>query len=100
MNEVSTQKFVSDIKVLLDDAEALLRATASETGERIVGLRERLEKKIEEGRKTLAAEESAWRQKAEEAKASTESYLRENPWNGVAIAAGVGLVLGLLLRRD
>lgn len=100
MNEVSTQKFVSDVKVLIDDAEALLRATASETGERIGELRQRLEKKIEAGRKALAEEESAWREKAAEAKTSTESYLRENPWNGVAIAAGVGLVFGLLLRRN
>jgi len=26
-------------------------------------------------------------------------YVRENPWNAVSIAAGVGLVVGLLMRR-
>ncbi len=100
MNEVTTQKLVSDVKILIEDAEELLRATASETGERLTELRQRLQKKIDEGKKALAEEESAWRRRAEEARASTESYLRENAWSSVAIAAGVGLVLGLLLRRD
>ena len=28
-----------------------------------------------------------------------ENYVRENPWQSVGIAAGVGLVLGILLAR-
>ena len=97
MNEVTTKKLSEDFKILIDDVEDLVKATASETGERIGGLRQRLEKKIADGRKTLA--EKTWFQKAKDAKAETESRIRENTWTGLAIATGIGLLFGLLLRR-
>jgi ElaB/YqjD/DUF883 family membrane-anchored ribosome-binding protein len=48
----------------------------------------------------LAEQERVWLQKAEQVRAFAASYLRENAWTKVAIAGGVGMVLGLLLRRD
>jgi ElaB/YqjD/DUF883 family membrane-anchored ribosome-binding protein len=77
MNEVSARKLAADFKIVMDDVEELIKATASQTGERIGDLRQRLEKKIEDSRKTLA--EKTWFQTAEEAKARTESCLRDNP---------------------
>jgi ElaB/YqjD/DUF883 family membrane-anchored ribosome-binding protein len=100
MNDFTTQKLISDVKVLIDDAEELLRATADQTGERIGELRQRLQRKIEEGRNALTAQENEWRQKAEQARVRSENYLRENVWTTVAMAAGIGMLLGLLLRRD
>jgi ElaB/YqjD/DUF883 family membrane-anchored ribosome-binding protein len=101
MNEITGQKLAEDVKVLINDAEELLRATVSATGERIVDLRRRLEqKKLVECKTELAERERVWLQKAEQARASAASYLRENAWTKVAIAVGVGMVLGLLLRRD
>jgi ElaB/YqjD/DUF883 family membrane-anchored ribosome-binding protein len=38
--------------------------------------------------------------KSKEAAQATEAYVRENPWNAVGIAAGIGLILGLLIRRS
>jgi ElaB/YqjD/DUF883 family membrane-anchored ribosome-binding protein len=97
MNEVTTKKLSEDFKVLIEDVEDIVKATASQTGERIGDLRQRLEKKIEDGRKTLA--EKTWFQKTQDTKAGTESQLRENTWAGLAIAASIGLLFGLLLRR-
>jgi membrane protein DedA with SNARE-associated domain len=37
--------------------------------------------------------------RAHDYQAETENYIRENPLQAVAIAAGVGFVLGVLLRR-
>jgi len=98
MNEVSARKLAGDFKIVMDDVEGLIKATASQTGERIGDLRQRLGKKIEDGRRALA--EKTWFQTAEEAKARTESCLRENPWAGLVVATGIGVLLGLLLRRD
>ncbi|HWP23871.1 MAG TPA: DUF883 family protein [Candidatus Binatia bacterium] len=97
MSDLSTRKIAADFKLVIEDVEELIKATASEAGERIGALRERLEKKIEKGKKLLA--ENAWLQSAEEKKAQAQSRLRENPWTGVAIAAGVGALLGWLIRR-
>ena len=100
MNDFPTQKLMSDVKVLIDDAEELLRATAGQTGEHITELRQRLERNIEDGRKALAERQNEWRQKVAQARGHTETYLRDNAWTAVALAAGIGMVLGLLLRRD
>jgi ElaB/YqjD/DUF883 family membrane-anchored ribosome-binding protein len=100
MDEVTREKLASDFKALIDDVEELLKTTGSQTGEGVADLRQRLEKKLEEGRKALDEQQKALLEKAREARASTEAYLRENPWTTLGIAAGIGLVLGLLLRRD
>jgi ElaB/YqjD/DUF883 family membrane-anchored ribosome-binding protein len=99
MNEVTREKLTSDFRALLGDVEELLKTTSSQAGETIADLRERLGKKLEEGKKALSGQEKALREKAEEGRASVEAYLHEKPWITVGIAAGIGLVLGSLLRR-
>ena len=37
--------------------------------------------------------------KAKAAAEATDNYVHENPWQAVGIAAGVGLVIGLLIGR-
>ena len=37
--------------------------------------------------------------RAREVADATEEYVRDNPWQSVGIAAGVGLLIGLLLSR-
>ena len=100
MDPVAREKLASDFRALIDDVEELLKATANQTGESAKELRQRLEKKLEEGRRVLSEQQRVFLEKAEEARISTEAYVRENPWSTVGIAAGVGLVLGLLLRRS
>jgi ElaB/YqjD/DUF883 family membrane-anchored ribosome-binding protein len=39
---------------------------------------------------------SDWTQQT---RSSTEAYVREKPWNALGIAAGIGLLIGLFLRR-
>ena len=40
-----------------------------------------------------------YRNRAQDFQSDVESYVRENPWHSLGIAAGVGLVLGVLLSR-
>lgn len=94
------EKLVSDFKVLLGDAEELLKATASQAGERVAAARKRIEESLEEGKTTLGGAEDFITDKSKEAAQAAEAYVRENPWNAVGIAAGIGLILGLLIRRS
>ena len=98
--ENTKEKLISDFKVLVGDAEELLRATANQAGERMASARKRIEQSVEDGKKTLADAENILFDKTKEAAKAAEAYMRENPWNAVGIAAGVGLILGLLIRRD
>lgn len=96
---ITTDQLVADLKTVIRDAEALLRATTNETGERIQEVRARAEQSLKDARARLnEVEEEALRRAQEMAKA-TEGYVRENPWQSIGIAAGVGLLLGLLLSR-
>ena len=97
--EVTTDQLVADLKTVMEDAEALLKATSTLTGEKIQEVRARAEESLRQAKVRLSeVEEEALRRAREVAEAADE-YVRENPWQSVGIAAGIGLVLGLLLAR-
>jgi ElaB/YqjD/DUF883 family membrane-anchored ribosome-binding protein len=98
--ETSREKLVSDLKTLVSDAEELLKATASQAGEKVATARQKIEQSLIEGKKALADTEKVLVKKSRECAEIADDYVRENPWSAVGIAAGVGLVLGLLIRRS
>jgi ElaB/YqjD/DUF883 family membrane-anchored ribosome-binding protein len=98
-NDVSTDKLVEDLKVVMRDAEALIKATSAQTGEKIQEVRARAEESLRQARTRLTAVEDEALQRAREVADATEEYVRENPWQSLGIAAGVGLLVGLLLSR-
>jgi ElaB/YqjD/DUF883 family membrane-anchored ribosome-binding protein len=95
-----TSKLVGDLKTLIGDAEELLRATTNQAGEKAAVARQKIEQSLIEGKKALAEAEKVIVEKSKQYADITDDYIRENPWSAVGIAAGVGLVLGLLLRRS
>ena len=97
--DVTTDKLVEDLKVVMRDAEALIRATSAQTGERIQEVRARAEESLRQARTRLTAIEDDAMQRAREYADVADGYIRENPWQSVGVAAGVGLLVGLLLSR-
>ncbi len=98
--EGSADKLVSDLKALIGDAEELLKATANQAGEQVAAVRRRIEESLKEGKQTLSDAEDILFEKTKDAAEAASDYVQKNPWSAVGIAAGVGLVLGLLIRRD
>jgi ElaB/YqjD/DUF883 family membrane-anchored ribosome-binding protein len=98
-SQVTTDQLVSDLKTVMRDAEALLKATSTQTGERIQQVRAQAEQSLEQARTRLNEIEQEALRRAQEMANATEGYVRDNPWQSVGIAAGVGLLLGLLLSR-
>jgi ElaB/YqjD/DUF883 family membrane-anchored ribosome-binding protein len=94
----SKERLVGDLKNLVADAEELLKATASQAGDKIGVARQKIEQSLIEGKKALADAEKTLVKKSKEAADVADDYVRENPWGAVGIAAGVGLILGLLIR--
>jgi len=91
---------VGDLKTLVADAEELLKATASQAGDKIGVARQKIEQSLIEGKKALADAEKALVKKSKEYADVADDYVRENPWSAVGVAAGIGLILGLLIRRN
>jgi ElaB/YqjD/DUF883 family membrane-anchored ribosome-binding protein len=94
----SKEKLVNDLKNLVADAEELLRATASQAGEKISAARQKIEQSLVEGKKALADAEKTVMAKSKECAEMADDYVRENPWTAVSVAAAVGLMLGLVIR--
>ena len=97
--EVTTEKLLEDLRVVVRDAEALLKATAGQAGEKIQEVRARAEESLRHAKVRMAEMEDAAITRAKELVGSTEEYVRENPWQALGIAAAVGMFLGLMLRR-
>jgi ElaB/YqjD/DUF883 family membrane-anchored ribosome-binding protein len=95
----NSEKFIRDLKTLVADAEDLLKATASQAGEKIAVARQKIEQSLVEGKKALADAETTLVKKSKECAEIADDYVRENPWNAVGIAASAGLVIGLLMRN-
>lgn len=98
--ETSKDRLVGDLRTLISDAEELLKATTSQAGEKVTAARQRIEQSLIEGKKALADAEKALVKKSKEYADVADDYVRENPWSAVGVAAGVGLILGLLIRRS
>ena len=98
-NEVTTDQLLADLKTVMNDAEALLRATSTQTGEKIQEVRARAEESLRQAKARLSSIEDEALRRAREVADATDEYVRGNPWQSVGIAAGVGLLLGLLLAR-
>ena len=80
---------------LLEDAQALLAATAHVAEEKVVEARKRLTAAIEKGRETW----NAVQEKAVAGAKATDQVIRDNPYKALAVALGVGAIIGYLLRR-
>jgi ElaB/YqjD/DUF883 family membrane-anchored ribosome-binding protein len=98
-NPVNTEKLVQDLKVVVGDAEELLRATAGQAGERVTVAREKIQKSLERAKLKLMETESAVVDKTRQMAHETDQYVHEHPWKAIGIAAGIGLVIGLLISR-
>jgi len=97
--DVNKEKLVADLKVVVADAEELLRATASQAGEKAAAARARIEASLATAKVKLSEAERALLEKTKQAAKATDDYVHENPWRAVGIAAVAGLVLGVLIAR-
>lgn len=98
----TNEKLIADIKAVVSDAEAVLSATAGQTGEKVAELRASLMAKIADAKEKLVAAEEVVVEKAKQAAKATDEYVHENPWQSVIIAGGIGFLIGYLAasRRD
>ena len=87
----------NDMKTLVRDAQELFREATAATGERAEELRgkglEALEHALSRAQEIQAAAVETGKELAENA----DDFVRENPWKAVAISAGIGMLVGMLI---
>lgn len=99
VSQVSASQLIDDLTAVIRDAESLLRATAAQTGDRVEEIRARAEESVRNAKARLAEVEGQALERARELAGDADQYVRGNPWQAVGIAAGIGLLLGVLMTR-
>ena len=98
-DEVTKEQLIADFKTVVADAEALLKATANQGGDELAEVRAKAEESLRVVKARMTESQAALLVKTKEAVKATDAYVHENPWKAVGVAAGVGLVVGLLSAR-
>jgi ElaB/YqjD/DUF883 family membrane-anchored ribosome-binding protein len=97
--DVTKEKLVADLKLLVSDTDELLRATAAQAGEKAAVAREHIQASLSAARERLADAERVALEKSKLAAKTADGYVHENPWAAVGIAAAAALVVGVLIGR-
>jgi ElaB/YqjD/DUF883 family membrane-anchored ribosome-binding protein len=91
----SRDKLVEDFKVLSKDVQELLKATASVVGERAADARGKVQESLKVAQEKITQASAVAKERGQAAVNATDVYVRDNPWNAVGVAAGIGFLLGL-----
>ena len=93
---VTREKLIEDFKVLSKDVQDLLKATASVVGEKAAEARVKVQDSLKTAQEKLSEVHENMHAKGREAFTASDTYVRDNPWNAVGIAAGVGFLVGVV----
>ena len=96
---LARERVRADFNSLIQDAEDLLRATASDATGRVKEARERLTHAVKHGKETCEALQEQTVAAAKEAAATADRTVRSHPYESMGIAAGIGFVIGLIIAR-
>jgi len=96
---VTKEKLAEDLRLVISDAEELLRVTAGQAGEKFAATRQRVQDSLERAKAELAGVEDVLVEQGRQAARAADDYVRTNPWQAVGIAAGIGVIIGLLMTR-
>ena len=92
-------RLIADFKTVIEDAEALIKATASQTGDKVASVRARAEENLGTARRKLEEMENDLLTRGKAAAKATDQLVHDNPWQSVAIASVVGIMFGMLVSR-
>ena len=90
--EVSTEKLVEDITMLVQDAEELVKATGAHltdaTKQELVTALQRLKNRSEQIKRRAVAGARA-----------TDRLIRHNPYRSLGVVFGLGMIAGMIVNR-
>lgn len=95
----SRDKLLEDFNQVVADTEELLKSMATAGGEKANALRASVAESLEVTKERLRELQQAAMDKTAAAARATDDYVHENPWPAIGVAAGIGVLIGLLLSR-
>lgn len=95
----SADQLISEFKSLMADAEALIKATGDHPSETISSVRNKALETLSGAKVSLSNLEGTLTEKAKVVAEGADDFVHRNPWEAIGVAAGLGLLVGLLIRR-
>jgi len=99
MENANKDKLLADLKVVLNDAEGMLKTAAASTGEKATELREKASASLKAASEKIVDLQAVALAKGKAAAHATDDFVHERPWTAIGVAAGAGFLLGLLINR-
>ena len=101
--DVTREKLLRDFHLVVADTEELLKSAAAAGGDKAHAWRGQVEQNLKAAKEKLVQLEHEAVEKARVKAREADTYVHQNPWQSIGVAAGVGvlagLALGLLLNR-
>jgi ElaB/YqjD/DUF883 family membrane-anchored ribosome-binding protein len=88
-----------EITNVLADAEDLLKATTSLTGDDLTRIRAQLAKGVTAAKRSIEEMGGTIADGARKTAATTDAYVREQPWIVIGASAAAAFLLGVLVAR-
>jgi len=103
MTQSTTQdmkkELLKDFNAVVTDAEQLLKSMAHDGSDKANAMRAKMEQNLKVAKERLGDLEESVVERTRAAARVTNEYVHENPWRSIGVAAGIGVVIGLLMNR-
>jgi ElaB/YqjD/DUF883 family membrane-anchored ribosome-binding protein len=97
--EPTFDALVDEFRALIGSMEDVFSAAAGTSGEKLTELKGQAESNLIQAKARLSSIERHAAGRARKIAADSDDYVHESPWTAVGFAAGVGLLLGVLIAR-
>ena len=94
-----SERFLADLKTFVTDAEALLGQAKTLSGAGALAAREEFERRLAQAKTQYASAREVAIDHAQDYMDRTETYVRNEPWKAIGIAALAGAMIGILFSR-
>lgn len=91
------QETMAQLNRTVSQAEELLRALGNESSEAIDAMRARVSTTLRDARERLSGSATQARALAGNTMSQADAFVHANPWRAVAIGAGIGALLAILM---
>ncbi|BDW12288.1 membrane protein [Polynucleobacter sp. SHI8] len=90
---------ICEFKALISDAEDLIQATEGHLDGALGAIRSKALETLAEVKEKVADYEGILTDKAKAVAEGADNFVHRNPWEAVGVAAGLGLLIGIFMRR-
>jgi len=93
------EKMASELKIVIKDAENLLKTTEKPESDAFKVARAKFESTLKNAKQEVLELEQDMVVKIKDAAHTTDKYVKDHAWNMAGVGACIGLLVGLLVAR-